>query len=544
MRIHELTQQYTQRCASRFPQRWLTVLVSLMLFTTTAGGQTLFARPDTTPDYASYQHIEECMSGISRIAEAKEFAGQKIWWDTIGVAQEKALRGGAIHKDWERIKNDAGEIWGNIASPRARPDAAIQAGRVCLAQFNADTATFKSAGYALTILDALLMANRDEDASRFTERFLDSMRARSATEYKDALQDVLVWYIQAAPTRYAEAKQYYARILTTVAGDSLYRVLEADKWLSWAAKGMGDTAYENALAWHAIRINDAMPVQERFAGGSWRRRLEWMEEKLAEFTREEGFDSLKISTLASNMYYANSVKRRIWGGEPVTATDAAVQPYKVPDLVGEHYYTSTIGASSGPSGQMTASYIKQGAVPPGTLPVKGRINLIYSLPSICHKEGKKRPPEAGRLPNGNALGCTRTYTRLRRAKELYPDLEIIVLSDTYGTVGQLGPLKPADEADTLAKLFLGHGRVPAHLIVESTPFFHVDAPDGRRIDLPTPQMEVIGLPRTLYSVEMYGLFWLVDKEGYVVRGGIGGSGAGSGDHVDRMYTILKNRPSK
>jgi hypothetical protein len=512
----------------------------VVLCTTTAGGQTLFARPDTTPDYASYQHFEECITTVSRIADAVQRRERTIWWDTVGVAQRKALHAGEIDA-LGRQKLDP---------TTARPDAAIQAGRACLARFNADTATFQESAYALWIFQTLLLVHRDDDAHRFAERFLDSMRKRSATDYKNELQRVLESYLSARPIRYAEAKQYHAKIIATVAGDSLYRSIRADRELSIAAQKMGDTLYANELAWRAIRTSDAMPVEERKRSYDSMLWMNWLEDRLAHFTETEGFDSLAISNVAYNMYKANTVRRRVYGGKPVAATDAEVQPYKVPDLVGEQYYTSTstststAGGSSDPSGKGLASYTKR-ALPPGTLPVKGRINYIISWPSFCHAEGEQRPPELAKRFEHGGSRCTQRYNTVRMFKELYPDLEIIVLSNTYGTVGKLSPLTPADEADTLAKLFLGHGRVPAHLVVEHTPFFPLDAPDGRRIDLPTPQMELLGKRREMYD-NKEGIRWLVDKEGYVVSWFVigGGAGEGSGDYFDRFYSIVTNRPSR
>ncbi len=501
------------------------VLGSVVLVATAAQGQTLFARPDTTPNYASYRDIEECKNAIARITEAAEGRGKKIWWDTAGVALRKTVEGRQIDGN--------GRQKGLLATPR--PDAAIKAGQACLARFNADTANFINIEYTAVILEALLMAHRDDDARRFAERYLDSMRARSATMYKDQLQWILEKYTAARPIRYAEAKQYHAKILATVAGDSLYRTIEADMQLALAAEIMNDTAYLDELAWHAIHTNDSVPVAARTVGKNASTRLGWMEEMFGKFTQNEGFDSLAISNVAYNLYKANTVKRRVYGGELVNATDSRVQPIKVADLVGEYYYTSTTGGS----------YTKHGAVPPGTLPVKGRVNYITSWPSFCHAEGLTRPTvEIAQIGN-SGRSCAGTYNMMRIAKELHPDVEIIVLSDTYGTVGQLGPLEPADEADTLAKLFLGHGRVPAHLVVEHTPLFNVEAPDGRRIDLPTPQRELLGHPRTVYD-NFGGVRWLVDKDGYLIKAsGFGfGAGAGSGDFSDRMLTILKNRPSK
>lgn len=463
-----------------------------------------------------------------RLGEKKE----TIWWDTIGAVQRLDSNAGRIQVG----KRDA-------LPTAARSDAAIQAGRTCLARFNPDTATFQDATDPTGIFEVLLMAHRDEDARRFADRFLDSMRAKSETDYKDQMQWILENYLWARPKRYEDAKRMHTRILAVVANDSGYRAIRADMQLSIAAWLMGDTTYSNELAWHAIRTSDAMPLEERLQSYDSRLWMGWLAGRVEHFTEAEGFDSLAISTLAYNMYLANTVNRRVYGGELATATDARVQPYKVPDLVGEHYYTSTAGASSGPSGQ--APYTTHGAVPPGTLPVKGRINYITSWPSFCHSEGGMRWAEKRNLGYSGS-SCAQKYNVMRMYKEMYPDIEIIVLSNTYGTVGQLGPLTPTEEADTLAKLFLGRGRVPAHLVVEQTPFFHADAPDGRRIDLPTPQMDLLGNPRERYD-NPGGIFLLTDKEGYRVkmRGpDLPGEGYPKLEYWKRFITILKNRPSK
>lgn len=508
------------------------MLIGVVICTTTpVHGQTLFARPDTTPNYRSYGHLEDCMIAVYRTTEAIEGRGQTIWWDTVGWAREKELKAKLGIREVPSL---------NRIPMKARPDAAVEAGRVCLAQFNADTATFRSMGYALRIFDVLLLAQRDADADRFMQRALDSTRLKSATEYKNMLQIVLQMYTTARPLRYDEAKKYHARILSTVVGDSLYRAIDADQSLSEAALKMGDTAYSDELAWHAIRINDSMPVEERL--GSPRARLVrflWLIGKLEGYGRDEALDSLKVSNVAYNMWYENVVKRRVMGGELLSATDAKVQPYKIPDLVGEHYYTAT-EASSGPSSQGPGSYTSHGPVPPGTLPVKGRITFLTSLPSFCHTQGLTRPPEG--ILKGRNWRCGGD---LRRLKEMYPDLDIVVLTNTYGTVGQLGPLSPAEEADTLAKLFLGHHHVPGRLVVEDGDFFLVEAPDRRRIDLPTPQMELLGHDRVQYDRGMPPLTWWVDKDGYKVKMmGSPEGGAGSKDSFDRFYTVLKNRPSK
>ncbi len=492
-------------------------VLGFVVFAADAHGQTLFARPDTTPDYVSYRHIEECLTVVFRVTEEQERRGRTVSPDTLLLGQ------------WKQLDKEVG-LQRDAMMPR--PDSAIQAGKACLSRFNADTATFQSVSGALQIVEGLLMVRRDQDAQRFTQRFLDSMRLRSSTVYKDAFQKVLELYVSSRPLLYAEVKQYHAQLLAAVQGDSLYRSIDADLSFARAAMKAHDTVLYNELAWHAIRNNDSTPVEEREVSPNSGNRLGDLRVLVAGLTQDMGLDSLAISTVAYHLYRENTVIRRVHGGAPVTAADDAVKPYKVPDLLGEYSYTATTGASPGSSSQGLASYTRQGAVPPGALPVRNRLNYIWWRPSWCHPEEGTRTDDDELLKGRKGCGII----SLRRLKERYPDFEIILLSNTYGAVGQLGPLQPADEADTLAKQFLGYHRVPAHLVVETTPFFHVEAPDGRRIDLATPMMEEIG--------SEWGGFmragWFTDKEGYRVKM----MDSPNTEWFNRAYEILKNRPSK
>ncbi len=493
----------------------LLLLLGLVAFATPAHGQALFVLPDTTPNYASYRHLEECLVVGYRVSDEIWRRGQTIWWDTVVVSLKKTL--------------DAQREFINGSLQTGRPDSAIHAAKSCLSQFNADTATFKTAPVALKIVEVLFMAERWDDAQRFANRMLDSMRVRSITEYKNTLQRVLDLYVDVRPVRFTDAKQYYTQLLASITGDSLYRTIDAKYAFSRAAQAVGDTMLRNELFWDAIHANDETPVAERTQTPRAITRLRWLAGLVARFTREEGFDSLSVSTLAYNLYRANTVDRRVYGGAPVTSQAPAVQPVKVPMFYGQYQYTARTGSSPGPSNRGLALYTKLDSLERGALPVKDRINYLRMIPGFCSYE------EETRMERNKWAECAEMYAGIRRIGEWYPELEITVLSYSYGTVGQLGPLQPADEADTLAKLFLGHHRLPAHLVVEKTPFFHVADPDGRRIDVPTPMMEEIGSGWE----ELGRIGWFTDKEGYRVQIGWPGN-----ENFDRFYKILMNRARK
>lgn len=522
-----------------------------------ADAQTLFAKPDTTPDYRAYQHIEECMAAALRITDIeKSLRRDTIWLDTIPWYDMEEL------KEKLNLKNEREE---------RRPESAIKAVNICLEKFNADTVKILSGRSAIRVIKILLMAHRDQDAEKFTQRFLDSLRResdgrsyctvpREATPgygYKDCLNEVLVEYmVNARPARPALAKQYATEMESVIKagykpGDSLYRAIDVALELSGLANRMKDTAAAEAAQQLAVTLNDSMSEEERKNSPRSGNRLFILANIVVKNTSDEALDSLAVSTLAYNLWYANTVKNRIYGGKVITKDDEQVQPKKLPELTGDYYYTANSAVAPGASAQSKSTYTKEGAVHKGEFPIKNSVNFIVGLPNLCYTETDFR----GRYDKGYKLAvvansCLRHASMLRGLKRNIPDAEIIGLTNTYGTVGQLFPLTPDQEADTLAKLFLEFHSLPVRLIVEKTEFVHLAEPDGRRIDFDTPNSENLE-----ESVKSYELLRIVDKEGYVIdnlrtlfqiRYGpiIGGLTTKKMELLKRLYEVLKNRPTK
>jgi len=482
------------------------------VFTSELAGQTLFARPDATPDYASYRHLEECQLAALRVTDEQETRKDTIWYDTAEFAIQTA------HSL-------------TLATSR-RPDTAIQVASVCLNTFDADTVHIQSLSGAGYIVRGLLMAHRDQDAQRFAQRVLDSMRHKPADKFRDALSRLMFEYAVARPVRQQEAKHYYRELLVALKNDSLYYTVDAALFMAGMANRIGDSVLFEEVAWHAIRTNDATPVKERRNTWSATVRLQALVGSLMQLTKEEAFDSIAISTIAYNMYEANTVRARVYGEEELR-TEKEIELFKVPDVVGEHYYVAATASSTAASRGL-APYTSKGAVPQGEIPVRNRINVIVTLPAYCHSEGSTRSFQGRPGARSGGGECFKPYARLRRLKQRFPDVEVTVLSSTFGTVGQLGPLTPTNEADTLAKLWLGFHHLPQRLVVEERPFFHVPDPDGRRIDLPTPYAN------TLQRETTYPLLFLTDKEGNSVDA----PGANESDLWNRFVEILMKRASK
>lgn len=472
-----------------------TAVACTSLFTAEVGGQTLFARPDTTPNFASYRYLEECENAILRVTDELETRKDPVWYDTMSIAMQRN----------DRVKR----------AMNRRPETAINAATVCLKKFNADTVRIKGLAYAGNILNVLLMAHRDHDAQRFAQRLLDSVRQQSEWDLRDARSLLVEVFGRATPVRLDDAKRYYAEQLALLKNDSLRRTVYAAYAMSQIADMAGDTALFEETAWHAIRTLDAIPAKERPTqfGGIFLGTL--LTENLRRLTKDEALDSLAISTIAYKSWEANTVNARIYGDEE-RKTPKDIDLSKVTDLVGEHYYVASNYLASKPTPDAKspdaersglAAYATRGALPQREIPVRGHVNLIYTLPSYCHAEGRFRVIDFVKGRSISARDCAPVYSMLRRLKQRVPELEITILSGTYGTAGQLGPLQPKEEADTLAKFWLGWHRIPARLVVEEIPFFMVPEPDSRRVDLPTPYAALLQREAT------FPLIILTDQDG-------------------------------
>lgn len=451
-----------------------------------AGAQTLFAQPDTTPNFAAYTYWEECLVATTRIAHEVQTRKDTIWYDTASreVREEKQLR--------------------NATQPR--PAAAVKAASSCLGDFNPDTVTIHSWGFPVkNIYYLLLLASRDDDAERLIERWMDSVASRSKDYERRARSQILTMHMQEIrPVRMEAARHHYSRILELLKDDTLGRAAGSHFAMSSLAWLVGDTVYSDSLAWLAISIVESHPSADRrevFPS----RFLELLAGRLRQLTYQEGLDSIAISTAAYKSWEANAILARIYGEVQKKETDS-LDLSKLPSLVGEHYYVASDG-----NGQGVGNYSKLGALPENTIPVQGRVNLVYALPSYCHAEGHWREVDGLKKRSIGALRCAASYAWLRRIKQRVPELELTLLSYTYGTVGKMEPLKPAEEADTLAKLWLGWHKIPARLVVEETPYFHVADPDKRRVDMPTPYGAILN------REVPYPLFQLVDPDGVKIN---------------------------
>ncbi len=500
-----------------------------ILYSSESESQSLFTLSKKVPDYASYRDIEECHRAGIRIQNSQErHPSDSIFRDTIDI--ETAKKHVGVHPATEFV---------GLRKP------AVDTLRLCLSKFNPDTADIATLEKLGRIVRVLLLAHRDEDVERMANRFLDSLRREAERsnnsserkqkmrEYKDVMWLMFTEHTKAKPIRKDKLAEYYKKTYSIFEEDSSYYRIDLAITLQNVYDLFKDTLTRDSLRTLAIRLNDSTSVEERTGSPNSHIRLGVLASFVTHFTQQEALDSIAVSNVAYNLWYHNTVQRRVFGGEEYTREKA--QPKKLSEISGEFYYSADkmIPDSVNTIRKGFASFTSHGRLPSNQIPIKNRMMMIIAMPGLCHTDTPERVTgEKTRATNG--INCISYANKIRNFKLKFPDIELVGLSATYGTVGLLGPLSPSQEADTLAKYFLGYLKMPIHLIIENTEYFHLSKPDSRRIDIPTAN--TLSLDTWVLSIP--DLKILTDKEGYILK-----VHKMDGEWFDRFYDIVRNRPN-
>ncbi len=110
--------------------------------------------------------------------------------------------------------------------------------------------------------------------------------------------------------------------------------------------------------------------------------------------------------------------------------------------------------------------------------------------------------------------CNSELVRLRRIARRFPDVDITIVASTQGGFMYLPPMSPAAEASWIAQ-WVDVFHVPNLVVaVDSTPFWRLPDPDGRRINKDVPSIAVYRYG--LWRPEQQGSRMLVDENGLIV----------------------------
>ncbi|MBX6331754.1 MAG: hypothetical protein IRY91_07900 [Gemmatimonadaceae bacterium] len=448
-----------------------------------APAQTRFAWPDTAVDVTQYRHPDQCVAAVTRLQRLIEFPPKRaVNPDTMPWDPEERLR--------------------------PLPAPVVATAERCAARWSAATAPLTEFAPLVTLY---LAANRDADAATLLTRRVAAVEPKRGEAERTAVIDSVVQiYLDAQPVRLAAAES----LLTERARHKTDRIerLKIYAELMRQAANVLDTARLRRAAQQVVVIADSLTPAEReseaFSGlaqavyGAWH------------FAVGERvlLDSLRQSTAA----YVGLV-RAMWAKVTGQRPDALELP---------------IGEKAAP---LSADFWFPQDSARGPRPTPGRVALVGFLDRIQCVDLPNDPTFASDAKRDER--CWQWGVNLRRLAERFPELEITVASQTHGYFLYAPPLAPAEEAADIARWVAGHG-IPGTLMVTSTPFWHLEAPDGRRIDKPDSNVTHYSFGK---SWGAKGSLYLVDQDGVIVEAtGIGLSGPDF-DELSRKVDILLHR---
>ncbi len=452
--------------------------------------QTLFVRRDTTPNYQAYHYFEECRSAMDRLM-ADVDRKDRLWKD---LGTDTVL--------YDPLRDNL---------PRAAKS--IAAGKQCMTGVDVDTLQLRDAG---RVVETLLMADRDADVERYYRRHWDSGTA----EQKDSVRSGAIFaYLTARPMRVNAGKEWYERWLKEIKPDLGTKVAQSVFMVERLR--FVDSAFARKLGWQAVQMHDSLSIHERAKNTMTMNRvfeiLDWLLE-------DEGLDSLSRSTSAYRAFVANAKLKRVYG-DTVGMGKSSIGK-EIPRVAGDFIYRYTQAQPSSDIGQGMAQYTKLIKGQDVIQPVPRRVNLVVFLHARCHSGTHfvAGDFEASGEKIGRAFGmsseCLGTIASLRRMKERFPQLEITVVMRTFGSLGNSVKLQPADEADTLAKYFLGFHRIPGTLVVSNTEFFRIPGFDNRRLDeRTTTERQYLELFGNSQATVGTGRAYVVDQAGQLFYSG-------------------------
>lgn len=400
-------------------------------------GQTNFARPDTSPNYATYKFVDECIAAIERLKEYG-VVQDPIWEDTVSLDTLK------LH--------------------RPLPKYVVESAKACLASVNVDTISLKESH---KIANALLVANRDDDVERMYRRLADSIAMDSSREN---FMKMLQVYMQAVPVRLSKVIDLYHLGLASLPPDSVVSNLVLRTVVASVSTRSGDNRLANTIAMEIISIADTLSPVHR-DNPAYRGYAEVLIFPfVSSLMTPVAVDSLAVSSRAYRDYL-NGVWKSIMGEDVPDQNDPI--GLVAPEPKGHFWYSNMDGE--------VRKILEQ------PLLKKGKVNMIYFLQSGCHS--RYYSVSVGRF-NGRASTCWQEIHKTKEIQKAYPDINLVIVSNTFGTFGDAAPMEPEQEADTIAKYFLGfHGLKGSHIIYQ-TEFIRLAGYDGRKVDSETENHDI------------------------------------------------------
>lgn len=150
---------------------------------------------------------------------------------------------------------------------------------------------------------------------------------------------------------------------------------------------------------------------------------------------------------------------------------------------------------------------------------------IAYLPIGCKADQGITSRNLRSLPNGKL--CINTIEAIKWINNVYPDIEVVILSHTGGHFQSKAVPNPYEEAEIIRYIFQDFYGLRARIIMGFTEYYTLPDPDSRRDDILNPVAQILDkwIGREITS----GAMFLLDVDGKAVSS----SGAGPGFAIDQ-----------
>lgn len=355
--------------------------------------------------------------------------------------------------------------------PHERPNRpkAIESIRECLSRYTPDQIT---RDYVMLAHAMFLDAHNFEYADQVVRRGLTLIPSTDTSAAALLLDSVVLQTIKAAPFQHRTILEYLS-ILDSYG--SVYRDFfkaRAYTWLLMAARSAGNDSIADQAAkkvLETVPLAQDVDAAEKAALGI----------SVAIATRHvmgrEMLETLRTSTSAYGDLIEKGYKQFL-GFVPPDMDSGK----EAPILNGDFWYPAT--ASS------------------GQYPATGRVSLVVFIPGT---------PSI-------SVDTYATITAIRRMAQRYPDVDLVLVSNTWGHFGPLEPPDSDHEAKLIDSLMRNFHKLPNSILtVTKGDFIQLQDPDGRRVYLTFPNKDAY-MPSALPTATIGVTVFLVDQDRKIV----------------------------
>lgn len=415
-------------------------LLSATIFGSGLYAQTKFELPARSPDYKSYLYFEDCIAAVVRI-KALPLAQASVV-DTFLQKRE------AKYKPISEPAKDTGLICSN----KWLPDS-IASGQF-VRQRRSELMMLGKRAEVLEvytkIIDSLHGGEKDTARTEIINLFWAFLTKETVKEWLE-LSDI----------RFRNIPQdSSARIAVALAGQIA----------SWIGLWEPEKA-DSVLNQYLTLINSSPEIRKHSLVAGF---IAPKFFPTAQLVKEPEILTILSQSTANYSRYLHDLWFKIGNDNPTLMPIDSIAP----QIVGKWWYAPQVDSRRPYSAvKVSAESLIR--------PRSGKVNVIAFVDPGCHSSSPKANTNQFLRKNGDGVCNILTLPALNRLKELYPDIQITIVSRTFGSFGSTISASAESEAETIAKYIIDHWQVDATVAVEETEFFRLPGDDRRRIDLPT-----------------------------------------------------------